>query len=139
MLKTDSKALSQFIKKAAARENIVLKSAGNQYYSYCYAADVVSALLYLLLKGKSGEAYNIADPKSDITLKELAAMLAKEAGTEVVFELPDEKESRGYSKATKALLAPDKLNALGWKPFYDIKSGLARTVCIIRENEERFR
>ena len=42
MLKTDTKAISQFIKKAVDGENIVLKSAGTQYYSYTYVADAVA-------------------------------------------------------------------------------------------------
>ncbi len=136
MLKTDSKALAQFIKKAVAGENIVLKSEGTQYYSYCYAADVVSALLFLLINGKNGESYNIADPKSDIRLKDLAELLAKSAGTEVVFELPDESERKGYSKATKALLDPKKLNSIGWRPFYNINEGLERTVKVLREDQK---
>lgn len=42
MLMNDSKALSQFIKNGINKENIVLKSKGNQYFSYIYVADVVS-------------------------------------------------------------------------------------------------
>lgn len=42
MLMSDSKAVSQFIKKGLAGEDIVLKSKGNQYYSYTYVADAVS-------------------------------------------------------------------------------------------------
>ncbi len=135
MLKTDSKALAQFIKKAVAYEDIVLKSEGTQLFSYCYAADVVAALLFLLINGEKGESYNIADERSDIRLKELAAILAETAGKNVVFELPDEQERKGYSKATKALLDPSKINALGWKARYDIREGIAKTVKILREED----
>lgn len=133
MLKTDSKALAQFIKKAAAYEDIVLKSEGTQLFSYCYAADVVYGLLFLLLKGEKGQSYNIADERSDIRLKDLAAILAENAGKKVVFELPDEQERKGYSKATKALLDSAKINAMGFKARFDIKSGLERTLKILRE------
>ena len=133
MLVTDTKAVSQFIRKAIAGENIVLKSAGTQYYSYTYVADAVSGLLTVLLKGESGEAYNIADEKSDIMLKDLAAILAQIAGKEVVFELPDEIEKAGYSTATKARLDGSKLKALGWKAKYDIKSGRETNIEILKE------
>ena len=133
MLKTDSKALAQFIKKAAAYEDIVLKSEGTQLFSYCYAADVVFGLLLLLLKGEKGGSYNIADPRSDIRLKDLAAILAENAGKKVVFELPDEQERKGYSKATKALLDPSKINALGFKARFSVAEGLERTLEILRE------
>ena len=114
VLATDTKAISQFIKKAAAGEDIVLKSEGNQKYSYTFVTDAAAGILYTMLLGTPGEAYNVADEKSDITLKELAGHLADIAGTKVVFELPDEKERRGYSTATKAMLDASKLEALGW-------------------------
>ena len=42
MLMSDTKAISQFIKKGIAGEDIVLKSEGKQLYTYTYAADAVS-------------------------------------------------------------------------------------------------
>ncbi len=114
-------------------ENIVLKSAGTQYYSYTYVADAVSGFLTVLLNGESGEAYNIADEASDIMLKDLAKIIAEFAGTEVVFELPDETEKAGYSKATKARLDGSKLKKLGWNAKYGIKQGLVRTLKMMKE------
>ena len=49
-----------------------------------------------------------------------------------MFELPDAVEAAGYSTATKARLSGRKLKALGWQPKYDIKSGLERTVRILK-------
>lgn len=132
MLMADTKAISQFIRKAIAGEDIILKSAGTQYYSYTYVADAVSGLLTVLLKGESGEAYNIADERSDIMLKDLAAVIAKIAGTQVVFELPDDVEKAGYSTATKARLDGSKLKKLGWCARYDIQSGMERNIDILK-------
>ena len=135
MLQGDTKAISQFIRKGIAKEDIVLKSAGNQYYSYTYVADAVSGLLYVLLCGESGEAYNIADERSDITLKDLANIIAELAGKKVVFQLPDEVEAAGYSKATKARLDGKKLKELGWNAKYDMQSGLERTIKVLSDIE----
>lgn len=128
MLREDSKAISQFVKKAAAREDIVLKSEGNQKFSYTFVTDAVSGILYSILLGGSGEAYNVADEASDITLRELAEHLAKLADTEVIFEHSEEKERRGYSTATKAMLDATKLKCLGWKPRVQMDEGLESTV-----------
>jgi nucleoside-diphosphate-sugar epimerase len=128
----DSKALSQFIRKAVKGENIVLKSEGKQYYSYIYVFDAVKALFYIIDKGKPGEAYNISSELSDERLYDLAAKLAKIAGTKVVFELPEETEKQGYSSATKAILDNEKLKKLGWKERYDINEGLQMTVKILK-------
>lgn len=133
MQMSDSKAIAQFIKKAVYGEDIVLKSEGNQLYSYNYIADTVSAILYIMLNGTCGRAYNVADEASDITLKELAHILASKAGTKVIFELPDAKEQLGYSKATKAILDARRLRELGWKSMYDIRSGLNETYDILSE------
>lgn len=132
LLKTDTKALSQFLHKGVAGEDIVLKSAGTQFYSYLYVMDSVSGLLTVLLNGESGEAYNISDDASDIMLKDLAAIIAGYAGKKVVFEIPDAVESAGYSKATKARLDSSKLNSLGWKAKYDIKTGIVRTIEMLK-------
>lgn len=135
LLKTDTKALSQFLHKGITGEDIVLKSAGTQYYSYLYAGDSVSGLLTILLKGENGEAYNIADDASDIMLKDLANIIAEYSGRKVVFEIPDSIESSGYSKATKARLNSVKLQELGWMAKYNIKEGIERTINIMRTIE----
>ena len=132
MLASDTKAISQFISKGVAGEDIVLKSAGTQFYSYQYVADSVSGLLFILLCGENGAAYNIADESSDITLRDLAGIIAGINGRQVVFEIPDAVEAAGYSKATKARLDGSRLKALGWKPRYTIKTGIERTISIIR-------
>ena len=133
MLMSDTKAISQFIRKGIAGEDIVLKSAGTQYYSYTYVADAVSGLLTVLLKGKCGEAYNIADEKSDIMLKDLAGLIAQTAGKKVIFEIPDAVEAAGYSKATKARLDGKKRREHGWEPAYDIRGGIERTIKILKQ------
>ena len=130
----DTKALSQFLHNAINGEDIVLKSKGEQYYSYIYSADAASAIIFLLLNGISGEAYNIADEKSNISLKELANIIADISNTKVIFELPDEKERKGYSKAQRAILNPKKIQELGWKCNFNIQSGIERTIKCMQQN-----
>lgn len=136
MLSSDSKAIAQFIKKAAAGEDIILKSAGKQLYSYTYAQDAAIGILAVLLKGKSGEAYNISDPESEVTLRQITEWLAEDNGVKVTFEIPDVTEQAGYSTATKALLDTEKITELGWKPQTHMREGLAQTVRSLRENRQ---
>ena len=132
MRMSDTKAIAQFIKKGLAREDIVLKSMGNQLYSYAFAADAVLGLLYVLADGACGEAYNLADSGSDITLKDLANLVADISGRKVVFDLPSETERAGYSTATRAVMCGEKLKALGWRPQYDIRSGIKLTMGMLQ-------
>lgn len=137
MLMKDSKALSQFIKNAINRQNIELKSEGNQYYSYIYVADAVSGVLKIMIDGKCGEAYNISDEKCDIRLKDLARIIADYVGTDVVFELPNETEKAGFSKATKVRLDNKKIKMLEWEAQYDIRQGIKNTIDILNNEELR--
>ena len=129
----DSKAMSQFLKKAVAGEDIVLKSQGDQLYSYTYVSDAVAGLFYVLLCGKNGEAYNIADGRYDKRLKEIAEILATLANTKVIYDLPTATEKEGFSKVVNAQLSGEKIGLLGWKMKYDIESGLQKTYALMKE------
>lgn len=137
MKMSDSKANAQFLKNALHGEDIVLKSKGTQLFSYIYVADAVSALLTILLKGKKGEAYNIADAQSDVTLAQLAQITAACVGRKVVFDLPGEQEAKGFSTADRAVLDASKLNSLGWRAETDIQSGVEKTLKILKGRCER--
>ena len=95
---------------------------------YTYVVDAAAAAFWLLLRGEGGSAMNIADSASEIRLRDLARLLAAEAGTQVVFELPEAVERAGYSTATKAVLDSSRIEQLGWKAFTPIAQGLPITV-----------
>lgn len=122
--KIDTKAMSQFMDKAVTGENIVLKSKGNQRFSYCYVADAVSGILKVLLDGEIGEAYNIADEDEGMTLGEYAEYMALLANKEVIYQIEDDKAA---SRASFALMDCTKIKKIGWKPMYTVKEGLERT------------
>ena len=128
----DSKAMSEFIMNGVRGENIVLKSEGLPKFSYCYVADCVTGIFYTLLKGKCGEAYNIADSSEILTLREIAEYISEISGTKVIFELPDEIQARGFSKAVRSILTNDKLRGLGWTPKDDTRSGVKKTIEIVK-------
>ena len=132
--KDDSKALSQFLFNAIKGKNVVLKSSGIQYYSYLYSVVAASALIFLLFKGISGEAYNVSDVNSNVYLKDLAKIVADQGHVSVVFEIPSEVEKKGFSRAVNAVINPKKINELGWRASYDIASGIKRTFDIMKMN-----
>ncbi len=128
--KHDTKAMSQFMDKAVHGENIILKSKGQQRYSYCYIADAVSGLVKLLLDGQDGEAYNISDDDEGLTLGEYAEYIASLANLKVRYEI---ENNESVSKATFALLDTKKIKGIGWKPQYSVKDGLKRTYIIKKQ------
>ena len=131
MTGTDNKVAAQFIRKAMAREDIVLKSKGEQRRSYCYCADAVSGIVCVLFRGEKGTAYNVSNRDSVTTIAEMAKAAAGIAGTAVVFDLPDELERKGFSKSQDAVLDESRLRALGWDPKYPLEDGFRRTISIL--------
>ncbi len=134
VLTSDTKASSQFLRAALRGEDIVLKSEGQQLFSYIYTADAVSAMLHVMLHGELGRAYNISNAECDVRLRDFAEECAKVAGRKVVVELPSETERKGYSIATHAVLDNSRLLTLGWTPRYDFGQSIRRTIEIAKEN-----
>lgn len=124
----DNRVYAQFIRNVLKDEDIVMKSTGEQLRSWCYVVDCVSALLYILLKGKNGEAYNIADSKSNISIRKMAEIIAELGGKKVVAEVPDDAEKKGYNVVTKSVFSTDKIKRLGWDVSTTIEDGLKNTI-----------
>ena len=135
MLMSDSKASSQFIIKALNGEDIVLKSTGEQFFSYTYVADAVRAILHVLVHGEVGIAYNISNEACNVHLKDFAYYCAEWSGKNVVFDLPSEMEQKGFSVAMQAILDNSRLKEIGWHPQYNIREALNRTFQILSKKE----
>ena len=133
VLPSDTKAISQFIFKGVAREDVVLKSEGTQFFSYLHVRDAVCGMLWALTRGEQGAAYNLADSSCDMALRDIATVIAENAGTQVVFDLPDETEKAGYSTATRAILNPSRAHTLGWRASLTMPEGLSRTIATLQD------
>lgn len=128
----DSKAMSEFIMNGVRGEDIVLKSQGLPRFSFCCVSDCVSGILYCMLKGECGVAYNVADSSEILSLREIAEYISGLAGRKVVFKLPSATQAKGFSKAVNAITPNDKLCALGWMPKDDTRSGVKKTIEILK-------
>lgn len=125
---SDNRVYAQFIRNVLEGKDIVMKSNGAQYRSWCYVVDCVKGLLYVLLKGKNGEAYNVADALSNISIRQLAEMVADIAGKKVVMELPSDAEQQGYNVVTKSVFSTEKLESLGWSVRGTMKEKMNTTI-----------
>jgi UDP-glucuronate decarboxylase len=123
---TNSRADAQFLRRALAGEDIVMKSAGSQVRSFMYVKDAARAIACLMEKGEKGAAYNVAG-RTAASIREYAQTLADIAGVKLAFENPDDVESAGYSKVSRAVLNPARLEGLGFRSEYDLKKGLKET------------
>ena len=132
---SDKRVYAQFIRNVLADEDIIMKSKGEQFRSWCYVVDCASAILYILFKGKEGQAYNIADESSNISIKALAEMIAKIGGKKVIIEMPSDIEKAGYNIVTKSVFSTSKLHNLGWNPIHNMKENMLSTIEVCRNNK----
>ena len=129
----NTRADAQFLRKAAASQNIVMKSTGSQFRSYCYLQDAASGILTALFNGESGEAYNVANKESNLTILEYAKQLATTFGVTIHMDLEETGESAGYSKMKQEILDASKLESLGWIPKNTINQGLQKIKAILED------
>ena len=125
---SDSRASAVFSRNARNSEPIIMKSSGLQKRSYMYSLDCVSAILTVLVKGEKGQAYNLSNPASVVTIREMAEAFAKAGSVEILYEDPSDQEVLGYNLMDHSILNSEKLRSLGWKGCFDLEKGTAATL-----------
>ncbi len=127
----DNRAYAQFLLQALSGKDIIMKSEGKQERSYCYVADCATALLTILLAGASGQAYNIANKDSIITIRSMAELIADACGRKIVVEPIAAPAPSGYSTVSRSVLNASKLEGLGWQALFSMEQGIRQTVSIL--------
>lgn len=118
--KNDNRIIAQFARLAANGEDIILHTTGESARPYCYTIDSITALLYILLRGLNGEAYNVANESTYISAKGMADFLKDNFNPNIQVKVVLD-DSLGYAPPTKLKLSSQRLRSLGWKPMYDLK------------------
>lgn len=130
--RSDNRIIAQFARLASMGQDIILHTKGESARPYCYTTDAVSAILYILLRGKSGEAYNVANEETYISARMLAEYLRDLFNTKIKVRV-ELNDNMGYAPATKQRLSVDKLRALGWCPKYDLYGILEKIICYLKQ------
>lgn len=118
--KNDNRIIAQFARLAADGEDIVLHTTGESSRPYCYSIDSISVILYILLKGSNGEAYNVANEETYISAKGMAEYLKANFNPKIQVKV-ELGGNFGYAPPTKLWLSSTKLRSLGWQPQYGLK------------------
>lgn len=114
----DNRVFAQFARSVAKGADIVLHTKGETTAGYCHIKDAITAIFTILLKGKNGEAYNVQNPKTVCTIREMAQMLSEIYGVKVKFDISRENT---YLPEIKLHLDTAKLQNLGWQPKYGLE------------------
>lgn len=136
--RNEGRVFAQFAHSIMDGTDIVLHTDGSKAHCYCYTSDAMLGLLTVLLRGNSGEAYNISNAETFGTIRGMAEMLiAKypESGSKLVFDIPEDSLRFGYAPTSRMLINPEKLNALGWKAQIGLPEMFERLMRCMREWE----
>jgi nucleoside-diphosphate-sugar epimerase len=119
-------AIHAFVVKALRGEDLVIHNDGSQIRAWCYVDDIVEGVVLALTRDEAiGHAFNIGNPRSVVTVYNLAREVIRIAGStsKIRFETVD--------RADVELRIPSIGKAqrlLGFAPQIDLEEGLQRTV-----------
>lgn len=117
--KDDNRVIAQFTRLAAEGKDIVLHTTGEAARPYCYTTDAISGILYILLNGVDGEAYNVANEDTYISARGMADYLKKYFNPNIAVQI-DLNSNLGYAPSSMLKLSVVKLRQLGWSPKIDL-------------------
>jgi UDP-glucose 4-epimerase len=126
-------AIRAFIETILAGEDLVIHGDGSQIRAWCYVDDLVDALLLVLERPEAvGEVYNIGNPRSVVTVFDLAMRIRRLMGSDadVTFQ------PLHYTDVEMRIPNIDKARReLRWEPLIDLDEGLAKTIAWYRERQ----
>jgi len=126
----DGRVFADFVSDVINNRNIIMKSDGAAVRPFCYIADATVGFFTILLSGKNGEAYNLANDKAETSVLDLAQLLIKlfpERNLKVVTQ-KNNNEIKIESGIIKNSPDISKIKSIGWSPKYDLGRGFMRTV-----------
>ncbi len=124
-------AVHHFIVRALAGEALKVHNDGSQIRSWCYIDDIIDGICLALEKPEAvGQAFNIGNPRSTVTIYNLAREVVRLASSSSTIDcIP-------WNSADVELRIPDIDKArqlLTFEPKVDLEEGLLRTIYWYRQ------
>ncbi|MEM7607690.1 MAG: NAD-dependent epimerase/dehydratase family protein [Myxococcota bacterium] len=125
-------AIHAFVVRALRGDPIHVHNEGDQIRSWCYIDDIVDAIAATLTKDEAvGETFNIGNPRSTVTIYQLARLVVRLASSDSPIERVP------WDFADVELRIPDVKKAerlLGFRAETELEDGLAKTIEWYREH-----
>ncbi len=131
VLYNDNRVFAQFARSVIECKDIILKTKGETVRNYCYTTDAITGLLTVLANGTAGEAYNIANRDTAISIVDMANLFSRlypESETKIVFDIAEDAGKLGYNPMVKLQLDSSKLEKLGWTAVVGLEEIIRRLV-----------
>jgi UDP-glucuronate decarboxylase len=131
--KEDNRVYAQFARSVIEGKDIVLHTKGLSEGNYVYISDAINAIFKVLLNGKSGESYNIANEESHMQIRQMAELVAKKVSKGKICVVYDVQSNNAYAKDTKMKMDTHKVKELGWKAEVSLYDTYIRMIDYIKE------
>ncbi len=119
-------AIHQFVRRALDNKPMTIHDDGSQIRSWCFVDDFVSGLLLATESDAAiGKSYNIGNPRSTVTVYNLAVLIRDlaESTSEIEFK------KMGYADVALRIPNIDRSRTdLGFEPKVELVDGLKRTI-----------
>ena len=115
--------------KAEGASEIVIWGSGTPRREFLFVDDLADALVHLMQHYSEAGTVNVGTGE-DVTIRELAALIAEAVGFEGGFAYDNEKPDGTPRK----LLDVARIHALGWRARTSLRDGLAATYAWYRES-----
>lgn len=126
----DGRVYADFVRMLLDGKDIQLNSDGSATRAFCYLADAVAGFFYVLLKGQPASAYNIGNPKQELSILALAKTLVTLRTDKKLQVQVKQNVADGYLPSPISRNVPniDAAMTLGWQPSVGVREGFARTL-----------
>ena len=125
-------AIHHFIKRAVAGEDLTIHNDGAQIRSWCYIDDIIDALCRcLVLERAVGHSFNIGNPRSTVTIYNLAREIVRLSGSSSQIRQIDWPQADVELRIPNVDKAKDVLH---FSPHVDLEEGLLRTIAWYRDH-----
>jgi nucleoside-diphosphate-sugar epimerase len=119
-------AIHHFIRRALSNQAVEIHGDGSQIRAWCYISDIIEALLLILEKPEAvGQVFNIGNPRSTVTIFDLAKQIIRLSGSrsEIIFR------PIHYVDVEIRMPSIEKARTLlGFDPKVDLEEGLQSTI-----------
>lgn len=123
-LENDNRVLCGFVRSKINNEPLEILSDGNDKRSFCHVSDFTSGLIKVLVKGKSGEKYNIGNDDMYMSINKLSEIF-RGAYPDIKINRSPVSNRKNYNKM---LMSSKKLQELGWSPKINLEDGITSTI-----------